>query len=188
MFLILSRCRRCRPCCISRIKCSRDLPCQTCVRRGRPDLCVYEELSRQQSRRQRKRRRLAPNDPPTQSEEPSNRETETQQDGSGAIQPAIQCTDTGDPDVDTTSSTQEPAEGKAISKNSCDLKSTRDEVENGHLPILANATLPDAEWTRPYFQMCLPVKMSGSTTFEALFADDCADWPPIARHASTPSL
>ena len=92
-----------------------------------------------------------------------------------AIQPAIQRTDTGDPDIDTTSSTQEPAEGKATLKNSCDLKSTRDEVDNDYLPIIANAILPDAEWTKPYFEMCLPVKMSGSTTFEALFTDDCAD-------------
>ena len=48
-------------------------------------------------------------------------------------------------------------------------------MDNDHLPIHADATLPDAEWTRPYFEMSLPVKLSDSKTFGALFADDCAD-------------
>ncbi|KAJ6103954.1 hypothetical protein N7486_004176 [Penicillium sp. IBT 16267x] len=112
----------------------------------------------------RKWRRLRPNDQSTQSEELSKYETETQQDCSGAIQPAIQRTDTGDPDVDITSSKRERAEVKAIPKDRCHLKSTRDEVDNDHLPILANATLPDAEWTRPYFEMTLPTDLPSRVT------------------------
>jgi hypothetical protein len=133
-------------------------------------LCVYEEISQQQSRRQRKWRRLAPNDQPTQSEQPSNHETETQQDCSRAIQPAIQHADTGDPDVDITSSTSERAETKPIPKEQCHLKITREEVDNDRLPTIANATLPSADWTEAYFEMSLPVKMSDSKTFEALFS------------------
>ncbi|KAJ6103828.1 hypothetical protein N7486_004050 [Penicillium sp. IBT 16267x] len=33
-----------------------------------------------------------------------------------------------------------------------------------HLPILANATLPDAEWTRPYFEMSLPTDLPSRVT------------------------
>lgn len=168
--------RRCRPCSISRKKCSRDLPsCQTCVRRGRPDLCVYEEISQQQYKRQRKRRRLGPNDQSTQSEEPSNHETKTQEeDCSGEIQPAIQRTDSEDPDVDTTPSTQERAEAKPILQG-CHLESTRHEGNNSRFPTITHAILPDAEKTKPYFEMYLTVNMSGNLTFETLLADHGAD-------------
>lgn len=182
MFLVLSNttllrqsCRSCRPCYISKIRCNRDLPsCQSCVRRGRPDLCVYEEISQQPLGQLGKWRGLRPNDFSTQHEELFKCETETQQDCSAARQPAIQRTGSEGPDVETTSSTQERAEAKPIPKG-CHLESTTHEVDNDYHPSIANAILPDAEWTKPYFEMSLPVKMSGSTTLEALFADDCAD-------------
>lgn len=179
MFLVLSNMTpvrpSCRPCSVLKKKCNRGLPsCQTCARRGRPELCVYEALSQQQSRRQRKGRGLRPEDLSTQPEELIKCDTETQQNCSGAIQPATQRTDSEGPDVDKTSSTPERAVTKPIPKG-CHLDSTAPEVDNDYLPIIANATLPDAEWTKLYFEMCLPVKMNGSTPFEAPFADDCAD-------------
>ena len=168
--------RSCRPCYLAKSKCDRDLPsCQTCVRRGRPGLCVYEEINQQQYRRQRKRRRLAPNDQSTQSEEPFNHETKTkEEDCNGEIPPAIQRTDSEDPDVDTTSPTQECAEATPIPEG-CHLESTTHEVDNSRSPTITDAILPDAEKTKPYFEMYLPVSMSGSQTFETLLANHCAD-------------
>ncbi|KAJ6103457.1 hypothetical protein N7486_005884 [Penicillium sp. IBT 16267x] len=39
-----------------------------------------------------------------------------------------------------------------------------EEVDSDHLPILANATLSDAEWTRPYFEMSLPTDLPSPVT------------------------
>jgi hypothetical protein len=137
------------------------------VRRGKSGLCVYEETSPQQSRGQKTSKRHRPHDQSTKSGELLKYETETQQDCSGAIQPTIQRTDTRDRHVDIPSSTPARALAKATPKG-CHLDSTTHEVDNAHLPIITNATLPDAEWTRPFSELSLPVKMTGSTIFEAL--------------------
>ncbi|CAG8882680.1 unnamed protein product [Penicillium nalgiovense] len=35
--------RSCRPCYYSKTRCNREVPhCQTCLKRGKPSLCVYE--------------------------------------------------------------------------------------------------------------------------------------------------
>lgn len=194
MFLALSNVtlasrshRSCLPCYVSKLRCDRDLPsCQSCVRRGQPDKCVYDD-SQRRLRRLGKRRDLRSNDISTQSEELSNYDTETNQNHSDGVQLAIQHTDTGKPAVDTTSSTPERAEAKPKPKE-CHLDSTTHEGDNGHLPIVTHAILPDADWTKPYFEIYLPVMMSNSLTLKTLLTDYYVDYPSIACYAATVSL
>jgi hypothetical protein len=179
--------RSCVPCYISKLRCDLDLPsCQSCVRRGQPDKCVYDE-SQRRLRRLGKRRDLRSNDIPTQSEELLKCESETHQNHSERTKLAIQRTDTANPAVDTKLSTPERAEAKPKPKE-CHLDSTTDEVDNGHLPIMTHAILPDADWTKPYFEMYLPVKMSGGLTVKTLLADHYVDYPSITCYAATVSL
>lgn len=72
--------------------------------------------------------------------------------------------------MDTTFSLPERAEAEPIPKE-CHLDSTTHEVDNSHFPTMTHTILADAEWTKPYFEMYLPVKMSGSLTLETLLAD-----------------
>jgi hypothetical protein len=53
---------------------------------------------------------------------------------------------------------------------------------------MTHAILPDADGTKPYFEIYLPVKMSGSLTLKTLLADHYVDCPSIACHAATVSL
>ena len=62
--------------------------------------------------------------------------------------------------MDTTFSLPERAEAKLLPKE-CHLDSATHEVDNSHFPTMTDTILSDAEWTKPYFEMYLPVKMSG---------------------------
>lgn len=176
MFLVLSNLisarRSCRPCFTLKIRCNRGLPsCQSCVNRGKPEMCVYEE-SPQLLEPPEKGRGLRSSDVSTKSEKLLECEPETHHSHSHSdeIQPAIQRTNTESPAVDITFSLPERAEAKPIPKE-CHLDSTTHEVDNSHFPTMTHTILSDAEWTKPYFEMYLPVKMSGSLTLKTLLAD-----------------
>jgi len=178
MFLVLPNPtpirRSCRPCSTLKKRCNRDMPsCQSCVKRGKPEMCIYEQ-SQQPLGQLGKRRGLRSSDISTQSEELLECEPETHQSHSEGIQPAIQRTNTESPALDTAFSTPERAEAKPIPKE-FHLDSTTHEVENSHLPLISHAILPDAEWSKPYFEMYLPVKMSGSLALETLLTDHSTD-------------
>lgn len=102
------------------------------------------------------------------------------------MQSAIQRADTGDhADADITPSTQERAETKAIPKEERNLKITREGVTDNLFPTIAKATASDADLTKAYHEMALPVKLSDIKKSPVLFADVCTDRPPIARHDFT---
>ncbi|KAH7129024.1 c6 zinc finger domain-containing protein [Dactylonectria macrodidyma] len=54
----------CLPCRERKVKCSKETPCSTCIKRGHPDLCTYEDpLSRQSQRSHRPSPRRSPTAP-----------------------------------------------------------------------------------------------------------------------------
>ena len=181
--------RSCRPCRTSKIGCSRDVPsCQSCIARGRSALCVYEETSQRQSRRQ-KQWKITPRTQPTRSEESSNHGTETLQDCGQTMQPGIQHVDAEQlPYLDQASVIQESAQPMALLTEKCSPNVTREEVNYSLLPTIANATLPDADWTKAYFAMVPPVKLSTSRHLRNPSLTFYIDRPPIVPPNSTPNF
>lgn len=177
MFLVLpnliSISRSCRPCVTLKRRCNRGLPsCQSCVNRGKPELCVYEEnlqlLGPSGKGRGSRSSVVSTTEKPLECE-PKIHHSHNHSEG---MQPDIQRTVTECLAVDTSFSLPERAEAKPIPKK-CHQDSATHEVDSSHFqfPTMTHMIFSDAEWAKPYFEMYLPVKMSGNLALDTLLAN-----------------